>query len=137
MTAAPPRSGRRWHDRMLFATAVAVNLALVYWPRAADGPGLPHLDKLAHAAVFAAVAWTGLRAGMRWTWLAALLTVHAVTSEVLQHTALPGRSGDPADVLADLVGVAGGLILGPWGHDRARADRGADREAARRHPGVG
>ena len=38
--------------------------------------------------------------------------VQAVGSEVLQGALLPNRSGDPWDVVADLVGVAAGLAVG-------------------------
>jgi VanZ family protein len=110
---------------------------MLYWPRTVGPPGIEHLDKVAHVVAFGAVAWTGLRAGVPARWLGALLVVHAVTSEMLQAWLLPHRSGDPADVLADLGGVVLGLLGGSWRHDRAGAERGADGEAARRHPGTG
>jgi len=96
--------------RALFVAAVAANLALLYSPRTVGTGGVPHLDKVAHAMSFGLVMWSGLRAGLPTRWLAAALAVHAVASEVVQHALLPGRSGDPADVLADLVGVAGVLL---------------------------
>jgi alkylation response protein AidB-like acyl-CoA dehydrogenase len=130
-------SAARARDRALFAATVVANLLLLYWPRAVGAGGVPHLDKVVHLVAFAAVAWTGLRAGLPARWLGALLGVHAVTSETVQAWLLPGRSGDPADALADLGGVVLGLIGGSWRHDRARAQRGADRPAARRDPGPG
>ena len=39
----------------------------------------------------------------------ALFLAQAVVSEIIQHVFLPGRSGDPLDVLADTVGIAVGL----------------------------
>ena len=35
--------------------------------------------------------------------------LHAVVSELVQHFAYVGRTGDPVDVLADWVGVAVGV----------------------------
>ena len=95
----------------LFAVAVVANLLLLYWPRAPGSAGIPHLDKAVHLVSFALVTWTGTRAGLALGTLAAALTVHAIASELIQHTLLPGRSGDPADVVADLAGVGLGLLL--------------------------
>ena len=103
----------------LFAVAVITNLLLLYWPRAPGTGGIPHLDKAVHLASFAFVTWTGARAGLPVRVVAAVLAVHAVVSELIQHAVLPARSGEPADVLADLAGVAGvALALGAasWRH---------------------
>jgi len=97
-------------DRALLAVTVAVQLAVLYWPRAA-GEGLPYADKVVHAAVFGAVAWAGCRAGVPRRVLLPLLVAHALVSEVVQARLLAGRSGDPADVVADLVGTGLGLLL--------------------------
>src|SRR6476660_5438731 len=106
MTGTVPRG--RW---LVLAVALAVNLALLYWPRA-PGPGaldgVPDLDKVVHVATFASVAWAGLRAGLPARWWLPLLAGHAVLSEVLQHALLPHRSGDPFDVVADIVGDPAG-----------------------------
>ena len=67
----PACRGGRW---LVLAVAVAVNLALLYWPRA---PGRarrrPRLDKVVHVATFASVAWAGLRAGLPARWWLPLL----------------------------------------------------------------
>jgi hypothetical protein len=97
-------------DRALLAVTVAVQMAVLYWPRAA-GNGLPYVDKLVHAAVFGAVAWAGCRAGVPHRVLVPLLVGQAVVSEVVQARLLAGRSGDPADVAADLAGIALGLLV--------------------------
>jgi VanZ family protein len=96
-----------------FALAVAVNLIVVFWPSIPAGaPRLfPHADKLAHAAVFAAVAYTGRRARLPLVPLVLALTVHAVESELVQQYLLSGRSGDPADSVADLIGMCAGCVL--------------------------
>lgn len=103
MTAA----GWRW----AFGLSVAAQLAVLYWPEAGTAPGVPGLDKVAHVAVFGAVAVTGVLAGLPARWLAAALLAHAVVSEAVQGSVLPGRSGDVWDVVADAAGVAAGLLL--------------------------
>ena len=130
--------GGRW---TLFAAAVAANLALLFWPRSFGTGGVPQLDKLVHATSFGLVMWTGLRVGLVTRALGPVLAVHAVTSEAIQHYLLANRSGDPADVLADIVGVAADVVLlrvASWRHEHGRRDeRDADRQAARGDAGPG
>lgn len=136
MRERPPRGLST--ERALFALAVAAHLALLYWPRAPAAGGLPHVDKLAHLLVFAAVAWTGRRAALLpIRWVAGLLVVHAVVSEIVQHLVLASRSGDPADVLADVIGVAVGTVGGAWRHERAGDGRWPRGAAAGRDAGTG
>ncbi|MGZ4638728.1 MAG: VanZ family protein [Actinomycetes bacterium] len=139
------RHGDRW-ARVAFAVAVAVNLLTLYWPHPVSGTDLfPNVDKVVHVLIFAAVACTGVWARLPVRWLAVVLVAHAVSSELVQHWALPGRSGDPLDAVADSVGVGLGLLLGvatapPGGslrHDRTgRGDR-ADWPTAGRDAGAG
>jgi VanZ family protein len=97
---------------------LVVSLYVLFAP-AQGGPTLfDGSDKVVHLLLFAALAGTG-----RWRFGAqpALLlgvVAYAVVSEVVQGALLSGRSGDPVDVLADLVGaaagwVAAGLLLRP------------------------
>ncbi|MEP6761637.1 MAG: hypothetical protein ABJA93_09765 [Sporichthyaceae bacterium] len=87
------------------------------------------LDKAVHLLSFAFVTWSGARVGLPIRWLVAALTVHAVTSELIQHALLPGRSGDSADVLADLAGVASvALPLGAASWRDGRVARGRERD---------
>jgi hypothetical protein len=103
------RGGRR----ALFAVAVLAQLVALYWPRPVDpGRGLPW-DKAVHMAIFGAVMWTGLRAGVRPLSLAAALAVHAGVSEVVQATLLD-RDGNVPDAVADVTGVALGWAAGHW-----------------------
>lgn len=133
MTRPTALTGRRG---AVFLATLAVNLVLLYWPRGVGESAVPHLDKVVHAATFASVAWAGLRAGVPGRWLAALLAAHAVTSELVQQWLLPGRDGDPADAVADVAGIALGLIGESWRHGHTGGDERADRPAARGDAGA-
>ena len=68
-------------------------------------------DKVVHALLFGALAAT-----TRWRFGPGLLglglvTAYAVVSEVVQGVLLSTRSGDPYDVVADLLGAAAGWLL--------------------------
>ena len=102
--------GDSW-ARTALAAAIAVNLVVLYWPRPVSDGGVPYADKIVHVAIFAAVAVTALRVRVRLGWVVGLLAVHAVSSELVQHWLLANRTGDPADVAADLVGVALGVVV--------------------------
>lgn len=103
--------------RLLLVVAVAANLVVLYAPSSPPGfGGIPLLDKGVHVLAFAAVAWTGRAAGVPAPLLLGGLVVHAGTSEILQATLLAHRSGDPWDVVADVVGIGLG-----WGTARAAA----------------
>ena len=102
---------RRRRERAVLAAVVAVHLLVLYWPRAVGEGGVPFLDKVVHALAFGAVLWAGRRAGIADRWLVPALLAHAVLSEALQAWLLPGRSGDPADVVADVGGVALAALL--------------------------
>ena len=94
--------------------AVVLQSPALYWPRAIETPpviGVPHLDKVVHVALFALTTWALLRVLPRWVTLA-LMVVQVGLSEVIQGTFLPGRSADPLDAAADLVGIA--LGFGLW-----------------------
>lgn len=97
---------------VLFGLAVVLQLMVLYVPTTPEGPGIPGFDKLVHAGIFLLPAAIGVLAGIRPVLLGGILAAHAVLSEVLQHLVLPGRAGDPWDVLANLAGVALGLVLG-------------------------
>ncbi|MGH8825705.1 MAG: VanZ family protein [Jiangellaceae bacterium] len=109
--------------RLLFGVAVLAQLVVLYAPDAPAGPvAVPHLDTVVHVAVFAAVVWSGRRAGLPVWPLVVISVVQAVGSEAVQAALLPGRSGDPGDVVADLAGIALGVLLSRTrlGHDTAR-----------------
>jgi VanZ family protein len=88
-----------------------VQLYALYAPRApSEGSGWG-LDKIVHAALFAAVVWTGRRAGLPPVWLVLLCAVHGPVSELIQAHVLPHRDGTVGDALADLTGTAIGALL--------------------------
>lgn len=97
-------------SRGVFAVVVLVSLAVLFAP-ASDVPGAPPgVDKLVHAVLFAALAATGRWAGIGGWALGALLLGYAVASELIQGLTPLGRSTSIADVLADVVGIALGLL---------------------------
>lgn len=95
---------------------LVVHLVALYLPGSPEaGPSLvPHLDKLVHVLLFGGPAFLLRRLTTRW-WPVALVALHAPASELVQHRLIPHRSGDPWDLVADLVGVA----LGVWLSRRA------------------
>lgn len=109
----PASSLLRWAP---FAGAVAVSAVILFAPNPdVPGGGVPGLDKVVHAVVFAALTSTGLRAGLGARWLVPAVLGYALASEAVQGWALADRSGDPWDLLAD----AGGVALGAWLYRRA------------------
>ena len=50
-----------------------------------------------------------LLAGCRRWWVVPLFAIHGPVSEVVQHLLLPRRSGDPYDLIADVVGIGLGV----------------------------
>ena len=86
--------------------------ALAGWlltaPQAATPGDFPMADKVWHVLAFAcltAPACLVLDRRGRWFWCVHMLAL-AVGSEIVQALAGNGRSGDPLDALADLLGVA-------------------------------
>lgn len=104
---------------------VALQFLVLYTPQT-GGPEspIPHGDKVVHALVFAApVLVAGMAKGGAWRVVGLLSVVHAPVSEVIQHVALPTRSGDVWDVVADLVGVAMASAGVGWWFRRPRRRR--------------
>ena len=81
---------------------------VLFSPSSGGPPLFPQADKVVHATLFALLAVTaGLRLGARRAVLLAVVA-YAPASELVQALALPTRSGDAVDVVADLVGTAAG-----------------------------
>jgi len=77
-------------------------------------------DKLNHLSAFTALALCAERAfgGPAWRRSALALLGFGVVIELVQSQ-IPGRSAEAADVLADAVGIAAGLLLAAaWRYSR-------------------
>jgi VanZ family protein len=97
---------------VLLVLSVAVQLVVLYSPEG-GGPALfPNADKVVHLLVFLVPVALAVVAGFRRWVVAAVFAAQAVLSEVVQATLLPHRSGDVLDAVADLTGVALGLLVG-------------------------
>lgn len=108
-----------WGIGILFLT-VAVQFDALYADKA-PGPSLfEGADKIAHAVIFGTPVLVCVLVGLRPHVALALSIAHAPTSELIQHFFLPGRSGDPWDVVADLVGISLFWLLGQWLRGRVR-----------------
>ena len=96
--------------RLAFAAAVLVSLVVLFTPASGVPWAPPGVDKVVHAALFAGLAVTGRWAGAGRGPLAVLLVLYAAVSEVVQEWAPLDRTGSPADVLADVLGLLLGLL---------------------------
>ena len=110
---------------MLTVAAIVVQQIALYGP---SGPVLaswfPAADKVQHAIGFAlpmllvllTLHTYAVRAGrrLRPIWpavVAGVLAVNAMLSEVVQARPQSGRTGDPVDAVADLIGIALGWLV--------------------------
>jgi VanZ family protein len=113
----------------LLVLSVAVQLVVLYSPDG-GGPALfPQADKVVHLLVFLVPVALAVVAGFRRRAVVAVFAAQAVLSEVVQATVLPNRSGDVLDAVADLAGVALGVLVGT-AVLRMRESRGAGRPPA-------
>ena len=142
--SAPPRErtvpSTRGRAVAIVAAVIAVLVQLWGLYRVTGPPILPwfpNADKVEHAVGFAVTVflvllaiWLGREMQTRTiVVVAGIFAVHAVLSEIIQHTFYRKRSGDPLDVLADwsgiIVGVCGFLLV-------SRRGRQADRKTPAR-----
>ncbi len=96
------------------AVALAVQLAVLYWPSVSISGPVSWSDKVVHLTVFAVPTLLARVRFPRRVWPVLALAAHAPVSELVQHAFLPHRSGDIADALTDLAGVAAGLAAAWW-----------------------
>ncbi|MFL6176875.1 MAG: VanZ family protein [Ornithinibacter sp.] len=96
----------------LLALAVAVQIVVLYSPEGGGAALFPQADKVVHLLVFLVPVALALVAGFRRRVVVAVFGAQAVVSEVVQATLLPHRSGDVLDAVADLTGVALGVLAG-------------------------
>jgi VanZ family protein len=124
--AAPlkPLGGARLPG-ILAAVAICIQLVGLYAPTTPPQPAwFPNADKVEHAVIFALPVLLIMLARQRFSWLVlAIFALHGVVSELTQHFFYRHRSGDPADVLADVTGVALGAAAYAIIRARARAKR--------------
>ena len=95
------------------------------------GTSLPRVrlltvDKLVHIGLFAVLGWAWLRAFPdKAAWIFTGGVAFAVFTEVWQDQLPIGRTGDPADAVADVIGLALAasvwLIQQRWKDSRSRA----------------
>ena len=109
--AAPVPAGRPVVVGLL-ALAVVVQLVVLYSPSGGGPLPFPQADKVVHVLVFLVPVALAVAAGFRRAVVAAVFAAQAVFSEVVQAVFLPHRSGDVLDALADLTGVALGVLVG-------------------------
>lgn len=86
-------------------------MLVLFAPASGVATSALQLDKVVHLLLFAALAGTA-----RWRFgsdprLLAAVAVYAVASEVVQGALLPDRSGDPYDVVADVLGAGLGWVV--------------------------
>lgn len=107
---APGRRGRAVL-LTLFVAAVVVQLVVLYTPDAGGSAPFRQADKVVHVLVFLVPVALALLAGLpRWL-VVMVFGAQAVLSEVVQGVFLAHRSGDPRDAVADLTGVALGVLV--------------------------
>ncbi|CAN1562066.1 VanZ-like [Caulobacteraceae bacterium] len=102
--------------RPLRITAFAVACGVIGWLSLAPTTTIPGLftlwDKIEHAVAYLGLALIGAYAfPQRLTRVATGLFLGGVGVEILQSTMGLGRQGDPADALANTIGIATGLLL--------------------------
>lgn len=107
--------------------ALLLQVTVLYAPSGGGVPPFPYFDKLVHCAVFALPVFLGLLARLPLVPVVVAMVVHAPGSEIVQAVLLPNRSGDPWDAVADLAGVALGVLAARAGTDV----RGASRRSRR------
>jgi hypothetical protein len=113
---------RRW-SYLPVLVAVVLQLVLLYAPSSGGVSPFPNFDKLVHSAMFALPVFFALLARLPRVPVIAVLALHAPVSELIQWTLLPNRSGDPWDVVADLVGVTLGAAAAHLVLNREQPER--------------
>lgn len=113
---------RRW-SYLPVLVAVVLQLVLLYAPSGGGVSPFPNFDKLVHSAIFALPTFFALLARLPRVPVIAVLALHAPVSELIQWSLLPNRSGDPWDVVADLVGVTLGAVAAHLALNRAQPER--------------
>lgn len=109
--------------RTLFLLAIVATTLLALLPPSAVPSGFHFWDKLQHGLAYMALALLGgVAFPQRLLLLAAGLAFHGAAIEFMQGALTTTRHADPADWLADCVGIVAGVaVLAIW-RRRAPAD---------------
>jgi len=115
-SSSPTGQPSKSPERRLGAWALALGytallFTLLWGPPTEQPPLFPHDDKVFHALAFSGIgaSWWWATHRVRIVWSVGI--VLAVGTEVVQSLLPWPRAMDPLDMLADLVGVAAGLIV--------------------------
>ena len=103
----------RWRIAFAVTSVLALAAGLFIGGAQPVAVGLipPPWDKLAHACVFASIAFL-LHGGLRLrAWLAVLLAVSIGAADEIHQIFLPGRSAGMDDWIADLFGALLGVLI--------------------------
>ena len=98
--------------RVPFACTVLLSLIMLFSPASRVPSGIELNDKVVHATLFLALAFTGVVARLPLRALALGLVLYAGVSEGLQALLPIDRDGNVPDALADVIGVVVGLAAG-------------------------
>ncbi|MFB9776859.1 VanZ family protein [Brevibacterium otitidis] len=102
---------RKW-TWSAFAAVFFVHLFLLYSPSTGAPAPFPGFDKLAHAVGFTALTTPLLLLGFRPGQTMLAMSAYAALSEFIQAFAVPGRTGEVSDWVADSLGIL--LAFGIW-----------------------
>ena len=97
-------------QRSVFWILLAVSTVMLLTPRDDVPQGGPD-DKVVHALIFMGLTLAGRWAAVPWVALAVGLSAYAAVTEIQQALLPIDREGDVLDLMADLCGVAVGLLL--------------------------
>ncbi|RLV50698.1 VanZ family protein [Nocardioides mangrovicus] len=97
--------------RPVFVAVCGASLFVLFLPGSDVPTNVPVSDKVVHAGLFFLLALTGRWAGLSTATLAVELVLYAAASEVLQSVLPIHRDGDVRDALADVAGLAMGLVV--------------------------
>lgn len=95
-----------------FLIVFLVSLGVLFTPAGAVPSAPGGVDTVIHLALFAALAYTGLLAGLPRPVAVVALLGYAAASELIQTTAALNRSASTTDWLADALGIVVGVALG-------------------------
>jgi hypothetical protein len=109
----------RMVERLLFGGAVVGSAVVLFAPTVPGPPLFPYADLVIHLLVFGALGLTGARVGIPAPGLLVALAAYAGSSELVQQTLLPERSGSWRDLAADLVGAGVGVLVATRWSSRA------------------